>query len=87
MEARSQVVASAPAQISIATQNSTVAVSSLIIPDRKTASGTLIKSVSDTWYEIVRYVGSDWSNAHKVPADKWEEIVAGAFTKADYESR
>lgn len=85
MEARSQVVSSAPAQISIATQNSTVAVSSLIIPDRKTASGTLIKSVSDTWYEIVRYVGSDWSNAHKVPADKWEEIVAGAFTKADYE--
>jgi restriction system protein len=87
MEARTQVGATASAQISTdhATQNSTLVVSSLIIPDGKTASGTLIKSVSATWYEIVRYVGSDWANAHKVPADKWEEIVAGAFTRADYE--
>jgi restriction system protein len=87
MEVRTQVGATASAQISTdhATQNSTLVVSSLIIPDRKTASGTLIKSVSATWYEIVRYVGSDWANAHKVPADKWEEIVAGAFKRADFD--
>jgi restriction system protein len=85
VEARGQVSASGSAQISLATQNSTVAISSLIIPEYKTASGTLIKSVSTAWYEVVRYVGSDWSNAHTVPSDKWEEIVAGAFTKAGYE--
>ena len=87
LEARSTMMASSSVQLSIesATQKSSLALSSLIIPEAKTAEGTLIKSVSATWYEIVRYVGSDWSNAHKIPADKWEEIVAGAFKKAEFD--
>jgi restriction system protein len=87
LEAHATMMAFSSVQLSIdsAAQKSSLALSSLIIPEGKTAEGSLIKSVSATWYEIVRYVGSDWSNAHKIPADKWEEIVAGAFKKANFD--
>jgi len=59
----------------------TLIVSSLIIPQKRTQEGILIKSTSAVWQEIVDELGADWSNAYKLPSDKWEEFVAGAFTK------
>lgn len=87
LEARSSGVASATGLMEIqrALEKPSLTVSSLIIPEHRTAEGTLIKSVSATWNEVVHYLGSDWSFAHEIPPEKWEEIVAGAFKKANYD--
>jgi restriction system protein len=68
-----------------AAEKPSVTLSSLIIQERKTAEGILVQSVSAMWNEIVRCLGSDWSVAHTIPSDKWEELVAGAFKKANYD--
>lgn len=60
-------------------------ISSLIVPDAKTASGILIKSTSVVWAEIVDRLKSDWSKAHEFTPSQWEEIVAGAFKKANFD--
>lgn len=62
-----------------------ITVTSIIIPDRKTNSGLLVRSTSAVWDSIVNELGSDWSVAYKIPYDRWEEIVAGAFKKEGYD--
>jgi restriction system protein len=66
-------------------QSATLSTSSIIIPERPTEEGVLIKCTSLVWNEIVHALGNDWSIAYQIPPEKWEEIVAGAFTKANYE--
>ncbi|MGX1320768.1 restriction system protein [Bradyrhizobium sp. USDA 377] len=34
---------------------------------------------------MVRVLGQDWTEAFRVPPEKWEEIVAGAFDRAGYD--
>jgi restriction endonuclease Mrr len=63
----------------------TLSVSSIIIPERPTAEGTLVKAISQMWLEIVQALGNDWTLAYQLPPEKWEEIVAGAFKKAQYD--
>jgi restriction system protein len=60
-------------------------ISQLIIPEKRTADGFLIKSTSLLWHEIVRKLGNDWSIAFQISPDKWEELVAGAFKEAGYD--
>jgi restriction system protein len=66
-------------------QSAALSVSGIIIPECSTEEGILIKSTSLVWTEIVEVLGNDWSVAYQIPAEKWEEIVAGAFNKAQYE--
>lgn len=73
------------AQLADASQKASVALYSLIIPDKKTAEGVLVRSTSTLWTEIVSQLGSDWSLAYNIPSDRWEEIIAGAFKKANYD--
>jgi restriction system protein len=63
----------------------TLSVSSVIIPERSTAQGILIRSTSLVWGEIVQALGNDWTLAYRLTPEKWEEIVAGAFKKAQYD--
>lgn len=63
----------------------TLVVSSLIIPEKKTGEGILIKSTSLIWDEIVKVVGDDWSKVMEIPPEKWEEVIAGAFKRAGYD--
>jgi hypothetical protein len=60
-------------------------VSSVIIPERASGEGILIRSTSVVWDEIVRALGADWSLAYGLPPERWEEIVAGAFKRAQYD--
>jgi restriction system protein len=62
-----------------------LALSSLIIPEQQTSEGVLVRSTAAVWHEIVRHLGNDWSVAFRIPWDKWEEIVAGAFKEAKYD--
>jgi restriction system protein len=61
-----------------------ITVASVIIPESKTNSGILIGSTSAVWDSIVRELRNDWSAAYKIPPDRWEEIVAGAFKNDGY---
>jgi restriction system protein len=60
-------------------------VSSVIIPDGKTASGLLVKSTSAVWAEVLAALGTDWSIAYQIPSERWEEIIAGAFKKDGFD--
>jgi restriction system protein len=37
------------------------------------------------WDEIVQALGDDWTLAYRLPPERWEEIVAGAFHRAQYD--
>jgi hypothetical protein len=66
-------------------QSAALSVSGIIIPERSTEEGILVKSTSLVWTEIVEVLGNDWSVAYQIAPEKWEEIVASAFNKAQYE--
>src|ERR1700730_2470660 len=66
-------------------RRATLSGSSVIIPERSTAEGILIKSTSWVWGEIVQALGDDWTLAYQLTPEKWDEIVAGAFKKAQYD--
>jgi restriction system protein len=74
-----------PVTLSAFVSTASITVSSLIIPERKTAEGILVRSTSAIWLEIVQRLGSDWTLAFQLNPDQWEELVAGAFHKAGYD--
>ena len=37
------------------------------------------------WVEIVEKLKGDWSKAHEISPDVWEEIIAGAYKRAGYD--
>ena len=63
----------------------TLVISSVIIPEKPVSEGLLIRSTSEIWLEIVRLIGSDWTQAYRIPPEKWEELIAGAFKRAEYD--
>lgn len=63
----------------------TLVVQGLIVPERRTDDGLLIKSFSEAWFEIARQLGKDWSLAMQLDPRQWEEMIAGAYHKAGYE--
>jgi restriction system protein len=75
----------AAGEIRAARETASITVSSLIIPERKTTEGILVRSTSAIWSEIVQKLGSDWNLAFQLTPDQWEELIAGAFHKEGYE--
>jgi restriction system protein len=63
----------------------TLTISSLIIPERNVSDGVLIRATSDLWGDVVRRLGSDWSEAFQLKPEQWEELVAGAFKKSGFD--
>jgi restriction system protein len=57
----------------------------LIVPGDKTAEGRLIEAVTTPWFDIVEILKSDPNVAYQIPSDRWEEIIAGAYSKAGFE--
>ena len=74
-----------PLVLRVAREIVSITVSSLIIPERKTTEGILVRSTSAIWSEIVQKLGSDWNLAFQLTSDQWEELIAGAFHKEGYE--
>jgi restriction system protein len=68
-----------------AAKKADVSISSIIIPEKRTSEGILVKSISDLWGEVVTRLGADWSAAVQISPDQWEELIAGAFKKAGYD--
>jgi restriction system protein len=72
-------------QIARSTESITLAIASVIIPEKAVTEGILIRSTSEIWFEIAKLIGHDWKMAYTIPADKWEEIIAGAFWRDGYD--
>lgn len=64
--------------------NATLTIGTLIIPDRPVSEGLLIRSYGNLWLTIAKQLGDDWSIAFQITPEKWEEIIAGAFSVAGY---
>jgi restriction system protein len=58
---------------------------SVIVPGDKTAEGRLIEAVAIPWFDIIDLLRNDPNIAFQIPADKWEEIIAGAYHKSGFE--
>lgn len=71
--------------LSNATDIASITVNSLIIPDRQTSEGLLIKSVAGVWVEIAQRLGEDWNLAFQLNDRQWEEMLAGAMSADGYE--
>jgi restriction system protein len=62
-----------------------LSVAGVIIPERKTAEGVLIKAASVVWGAVVDQLKNDWTKAHDIPPHVWEEIIAGAYDMAGFD--
>jgi restriction system protein len=66
-------------------KHATIEIQSVITPERKVAEGVLIRCASIMWARIVEELERDWTQAYKIPSGRWEEMVAGAFSKANFD--
>jgi restriction system protein len=73
------------AEVARSAEFATLIVSSVIVPDQKVSEGLLVRATSAVWAEIVAHLSKDWTLAYKIPPDRWEEIIAGAFKKDGYD--
>ena len=64
---------------------SQIVLKALIIPGDKTKEGMLVRSIAFPWLQIVGLIRSDPSSIYEIPWRKWEEIIAGAYSKHGYE--
>jgi restriction system protein len=71
--------------LSNATNVASITLDGLIIPERQTSEGLLIKSYAAVWIEIAQRLGEDWSLAFQLNDRQWEEMLAGAMSAEGYE--
>jgi restriction system protein len=71
--------------LSNATNVASITLNGLIVPERKTSEGLLIKSYAGVWVEIAQRLGEDWSLAFQLNPQQWEEMLAGAMNKEGYQ--
>jgi restriction system protein len=57
----------------------------LVLKGERTDDGTLIQAVAIPWFDIIDKIIRDRAIAYQIPAEKWEEIVAGAYKKAGFD--
>jgi len=57
----------------------------VIIPGEETNEGRLIESVTIPWFDIIELLRKDPTIAFQISHHKWEEIVAGAYSKAGFD--
>ena len=61
-----------------------LALRGLLIPERPTFEGVLIKSYAAVWVDVARQLGKDWTLANNLTDRQWEEMLAGALDKEGY---
>jgi restriction system protein len=62
----------------------TLVVQGLIIPERESVEGVLVKSTSAIWMEISKMLVADWTLAMQLTPRQWEELIAGAYEREGY---
>lgn len=51
----------------------------------RTDDGALIEAVAPAWRTILELLAADPCAAFQIPARRWEEIIAGAYTEAGFD--
>ena len=64
---------------------SQIVLKTLIVPGDKTKEGILVSSIAFPWLQIVELIAADPNSVYEIPWRKWEEIIAGAYSKHGYE--
>ena len=62
-----------------------ITLKALLTLGRSDSEGRLVEAVAVPWYEILRLMQSDPEAAYRIDPRQWEEIVAGAYTRAGYD--
>jgi restriction system protein len=57
---------------------------SVVVPAGQATEGQLIEAVTLPWYEIIRLIQQDDDAIYQIDWRKWEEIIAGAYTREGY---
>jgi restriction system protein len=60
-------------------------VKTLLTFKEKTDEGKLVQAVNIPWFDIIDLLIKDPNAAYEIPAEKWEEIIAGAYHQAGFE--
>ena len=58
----------------------------VIVPRAKTTEGQLIEAVALPWFDIIELLEKDPSIAFQISDRKWEELIAGAYERARFDS-
>lgn len=57
----------------------------LLIPAASTEEGLLIEAVAQPWFDIMKLIRRDPMMVYEIDPRAWEEIIAGAYTRAGFE--
>jgi restriction system protein len=58
----------------------------VVVPGSRTSEGRIIEAVALPWFDIIELIEKDPAVAFQISARKWEEIIAGAYKKAGFDS-
>jgi restriction system protein len=62
-----------------------VTLKALLIPGGNTDQGLLVRAVAIPWFEIIKMLRQDPAAADQIDWRRWEEIIAGAYTRAGFD--
>ena len=65
--------------------NNSLLLQSVVIPEEKVTEGLIIKAVSLPWFDIINCIKKDPGIVFQLSAEKWEEIIAGAYAQAGFD--
>jgi restriction system protein len=57
----------------------------LLIPEANVSEGMLVKTYADLWLQLARELGNDWTKAFNLSDREWEEMLAGAFKRDNFD--
>lgn len=76
---------SAPEEMDKSQELPGLALNALLEFADKTSEGALIRAVGIPWFDILRILQKDPKAAYQIDPRLWEEIIAGAYTRAGFE--
>ena len=57
----------------------------VIIPEKRTKEGLLIRAVNLPWFTIIKMMENDPNIIFQISPEKWEEVIAGAYAEAGFD--
>lgn len=69
----------------IGVEGNSLLLQTVIVSEGKSKEGLLIKAVTIPWYAIIGLIENDPNTIFQISPEKWEEIIAGAYTEAGFD--
>ncbi|HEV7746405.1 MAG TPA: restriction endonuclease [Pyrinomonadaceae bacterium] len=63
-----------------------ILMTTIVVSGSSTSEGRIIEAVTLPWFSIIELLEKDPRIAFQIPARKWEEIIAGAYKSAGFDS-